>query len=133
MFGKVVDENGQPIELATVQVKSQNVLTLTTLRGDYSLHYQSLDSVAIVYSMIGYETRRRLLRSPGDSVRLDITLPSLGARMVHSVVTCQHIQTGTTQRIKPTDTHLMPSTTGNGVEEIIATQGGVSTYNEFSS
>ena len=133
VFGKVVDENGQPIELATVQVKSQNVLTLSNLKGEYSLHCQSLDSVAIVYSMIGYETRRRLLRSPGDSVRLDITLPSLGARMGEAVVTGQHIQTGTTQRIKPTDTHLMPSTTGNGVEEIIATQAGVSTHNELSS
>ena len=38
VFGKVVDENGQPIELATVQVKSQNVLTLTNLKGEYSLH-----------------------------------------------------------------------------------------------
>ena len=133
VFGKVVDENGQPIELATVQVKSQNVLTLSNLKGEYSLHCQSTDSVAIVYSMIGYETRRRLLRSPGDSVRLDITLPSLGARMGEAVVTGQHIQTGTTQRIKPTDTHLMPSTTGNGVEEIIATQAGVSTHNELSS
>lgn len=133
IFGKVVDEQGEPVELATVQVKSQNVVTVTNLKGEYTLYCTSQDSVAIVFSMIGHQTRRRLLHHPADSIRLDITLPSLGSSFGEAVVTGEHIQTGTTQRIKPTDTHLMPSTTGNGVEEIIATQAGVSTHNELSS
>ncbi|MGM9688114.1 MAG: carboxypeptidase regulatory-like domain-containing protein [Alloprevotella sp.] len=134
LFGTVKDDVGQPIELATVRVTGQNALTLTNLKGEYTLWCESADSVRVVYSMIGYETRKRLLRSPGDSVRLDIVLPlydkgTLGT----AVVTGQGVQTGTLQRITPTDTHLSPSTTGNGVEEIIATQAGVSTHNELSS
>ena len=133
IFGRVVDDSGSPIELATVQVRGQGVLTVTNLRGEYTLYCQSADSVAVVYSMIGYETRRRLLRRPADSVRIDITLPAIDATIGEALVTGQHLQTGTTQRIKPVDSHLMPSTTGNGVEEIIATQAGVSTHNELSS
>ena len=45
----------------------------------------------------------------------------------------QGVQTGTVQRISKPDMKLSPSTTGNGVEEIIATQAGVSTHNELSS
>ena len=134
LFGTVKDDVGQPIELATVRVTGQNAMTLTNLKGEYTLWCESADSVRVVFSMIGYETRKRLLRSPGDSVRLDIVLPlydkgTLGT----AVVTGQGVQTGTLQRITPTETHLSPSTTGNGVEEIIATQAGVSTHNELSS
>ena len=134
IFGQVKDDTGAPIELATVRVASQNVMTLTNLRGEYSLWVETADSVRVIYSMIGYETRRRLLRQPVDSVRLDVVLPlyekgTLGT----AVVTGQGVQTGTTQRITKPDTHFQPSTTGNGIEEIIATQAGVSTHNELSS
>ncbi len=134
IFGQVKDDTGAPIELATVRVQNQNVLTLTNLRGEYSLWVETADSVRLVYSMIGYETRRRLLRQPIDSVRLDVVLPlyekgTLGT----AVVTGQGVQTGSNQRITKPDTHFQPSTTGNGIEEIIATQAGVSTHNELSS
>ena len=134
IFGMVKDDTGQPIELATVRVTGQNALTMTNLRGEYSLWCQSTDSVRVVYSMIGYETRRRLLRSPADSVRLDVVLPLYDrSTLGTAVVTGQGVQTGTVQRITKLDTKLAPSTTGNGVEEIIATQAGVSTHNELSS
>lgn len=134
IFGMVKDDTGQPIELATVRVTGQNALTMTNLRGEYSLWCQSTDSVRVVYSMIGYETRRRLLRSPADSVRLDVVLPLYDrSTLGTAVVTGQGVQTGTVQRITKPDTKLAPSTTGNGVEEIIATQAGVSTHNELSS
>lgn len=134
IFGMVKDDTGQPIELATVRVTGQNALTMTNLRGEYSLWCQSTDSVRVVYSMIGYETRRRLLRSPADSVRLDVVLPLYDrSTLGTAVVTGQGVQTGTVQRITKPNTKLAPSTTGNGVEEIIATQAGVSTHNELSS
>lgn len=134
IFGCLKDTEGSPIELATVRITGQNALTFTNLKGEYSLWCTSADTVRVVYSMIGYETRKRLLRSPGDSIRLDVVLPlyekgTLGT----AVVTGQGVQTGTVQRIQKPDMKLGPSTTGNGVEEIIATQAGVSTHNELSS
>ena len=134
IFGTVKDDQGQPIELATVRVAGQGALTLTSLKGEYSIWCQSADSVHLTYSMIGYETRKRLLRNPGDSVRLDVMLPLYERNTLGTaVVTGQRVQTGSMQRITKPDTKLMPSTTGNAIEEVIATQAGVSTHNELSS
>ena len=135
IFGTIKDTEGAPIELASVRALGQNALTVTNLKGEYTLWCNSADSVRIVYSMIGYETRKRLLRSPGDSIRLDVVLPpySPDNNLGTATVVGQGRQTTTTQRITKPDTKLSPSTTGNGVEEIIATQAGVSTHNELSS
>ena len=134
VFGIVKDSEGKPIELATIQVKAQGVMTLANLKGEYSLWCESQDSVQVVYSMIGYGTRKRLLINPGDSIRLDVSLlPLTGGTLGTAEVTSVGIQTGTMQRITPKDMKLSPSTTGNAVEELIATQAGVSTHNELSS
>lgn len=135
VFGIIKDEQGTPIELASIRVMGQNALTFTNLKGEYTIWCESADSVRLVYSMIGYESRKRLLRSPADSIRLDVMLPSYDANntLGTAVVTGQGRQTTTTQRIHKPDTKLAPSTTGNGVEEVIATQAGVSTHNELSS
>lgn len=133
IFGLVKDDDGQPLELANVRILGTSILTSTNLKGEYTLYCTSRDSVVVVYSQIGYETRKRLLRNPGDSIRLDIVLPAYGNTLNTAVVIGQAKQTTTEQRIKLTDQTTMPSTTGNGVEEIIATQAGVSTHNELSS
>ncbi len=134
IFGQVRDDKGAPIELANVRVQGRGIGTVTNLKGEYSLYCTSRDTVTVVYSMIGYETRKRTLFSPTDSVRLDVMLPPYGTSTFgEAVVTGQGVQTGSVQRIKPGASKLMPSTTGNAVEEIIATQAGVSTHNELSS
>lgn len=133
LYGTVKDENGDAVELANVRVQGQGIGTVTNLRGEYSFYCSSRDTVTVVFSMIGYETRKRTLTAPKDSVRMDVMIPALGAILGQAVVTGRQIQTGTVQKLSPADTRLAPSTTGNGVEELIATQAGVSTHNELSS
>lgn len=134
VFGTVKDEVGAPIELAAVRQQGTAVATVTSLKGTYSLTVPCRDTVTIVYSMIGYESRKRLVSTKGcDSLRIDVMLPTYGAMLGEAVVVGQNVQTGTTIQIKPTDTSLTPSASGNGVEDIIATQAGVSTHNELSS
>lgn len=133
IFGMVRDDKGEPVELVNVRVQGTGIGTITNLKGEYSFYCTSRDTVTIVYSLIGYETRKRTLNNPPDSMRVDVMLPPFGNSLGEATVTGSHIQTGTLQRIKPTDSHLAPSTTGNGVEELIATQAGVSTHNELSS
>lgn len=133
LYGTVKDENGDAVELANVRVQGQGIGTVTNLRGEYSFYCTSRDTVTVVFSMIGYETRKRTLTAPKDSVRMDVMIPALGAMLGQAVVTGRQIQTGTVQKLSPADTRLAPSTTGNGVEELIATQAGVSTHNELSS
>ena len=45
--GKVTDEQMNPIELATVAVVQQGKLTMTNLKGEYSIRLQSTDSVVV--------------------------------------------------------------------------------------
>lgn len=134
IFGTVRDVKGAPIELASVRIQGTTSITATNLKGQYNIHTSANDSATIVFSMIGYETRKRKITASGDSIRLDVILPQLGVMTFgEALVTAQGVQTGTTQKIRPVDSHRMPSTTGNAVEEIIATQAGVSTHNELSS
>lgn len=133
IFGAIKDDKGAPIELASVRIQGQASTTISNLKGEYSLYCTSRDTVTVVFSMIGYETRKRTLSQPTDSVRLDVMLPPYGMSLGEAVATGQQAQTGTLQKIKPTDSKLAPSTTGNAVEELIATQAGVSTHNELSS
>ena len=133
IFGTVKNSSGEPIELANVRVPSQNTGSITSLQGEYSFYCLSADTVEVVFTMIGYEGRKRILSSPKDSVRLDVVLPNFEDFLGTAVVTGQRIQLGTTQRVTPVDGKFLPSTTGNAVEELIATQAGVSTHNELSS
>ncbi len=133
VYGTVKDHEGNAIELASVRIEGKAIGTATNLQGNYSLTFIPDDSTTVVFSMIGYETRKRTLSAPRDSVRLDVVLPAYGAMLGEAVVKGKGVQTGTTQRIAPIDQRLSPSTTGNGVEELIATQAGVSTHNELSS
>lgn len=133
IFGIVKDQDGHPIELANVRILGTAIGTSCNLKGEYSLSFESRDTLTVQYSMVGYESRKRTLRAPRDSVRVDVVLPTYGAMMGEAVVIGTGVQSGTTQKIKIESTQNMPSTTGNGVEEIIATQAGVSTHNELSS
>lgn len=135
VFGMVRDDSGDPIELAAVRVLGGVNAVTTNLQGRYSIYIGAEDSVTLQYSMIGYETRKRtLIRPQADSLRIDVVLPVYYNNMLgQAEARGQSVQTGTTQKLTLPDTHLSPSTTGNGVEEIVATQAGVSTHSELSS
>lgn len=130
--GRVIDEQNNPIELATVACLSQGKVTMTSLKGEFSLTLQSADSVAIRFSMVGYKTKVRTLRKPKGKQNLIVILNS--SSMLDSVVVTEtQRQTGQTQTIDKKDLKNLPSTTGNAVEELIQSQAGVSTHNELSS
>ena len=133
VYGRVIDENGAPLEMAIVHVIGKPARTMTNLKGEYRFDITSADSVTIAYTLIGYQTRKRTLYAPRDTVRIDIRLPLKSITIDGATVVGQHRQTGTTQQIKPQNNTLAPSVTGNGVEELIATQAGVSSHNELSS
>lgn len=133
IFGSVRDSHGTPIELASVRVAGTAALTVSNLKGEYTLHTLSSDSVVVVCAMVGYETRKRTLRSPKDSVRIDFVLPDYAVMIGEAVVKGQGKQTSSTQKISLDATRNAPSTTGNAVEELVTSQAGVSTHSELSS
>ena len=72
--GKVLDDEGNPVEWATVSCLKQGKVTMTNLKGEYSMTLQSADSVEIKYSMVGYRSRTRVLRRPQGKQTLLITM-----------------------------------------------------------
>ena len=131
--GVVTDGDGAPIEFATVHVEHQPAGTMTNLKGEYTLQARSADSLVVVYSMIGYNTRKRVLTRPQGKVTLNVTLPHTGYELGEVTVTEVKRQIGTMQDLDFDDTHLMPSAAGGGIESFITTQAGVSSNNELSS
>ena len=131
--GRVTDDDGNPVELATVSVVSQGKVAFTSLRGEYSLHLHSADSVAIKFSMIGYKTKVRVLRRPRGKQTLQVILHTDATMLGDVNVTGEKIQSDQTQEIKIKDIKMAPSANGNGVEGIIQQQAGVSTHSELSS
>ena len=132
--GVVSDEKGAPIEIASVRAEKQAAGTFTDLKGHYSFECESLDSLVVVYSMLGYQTRKKVLRSPKDTVTLNVKLPAADHTLDGVEIVDEERQLGGTQEIKvPKNMRLMPSASGNGVESLIATQAGVSSHNEMSS
>ena len=62
--GKVTDEESNALELVTVSCLSQGKVTMTNLKGEFSLDLQSADSVEVRFSMVGYGVRKRVFRHP---------------------------------------------------------------------
>ena len=131
--GRVIDENNEPIEFASVACTQQGKMTMTSLKGDYTIQLQSADSVAIRFSMIGYKTKVRILRRPRGKQTLQIVLHSSDNELGEVTITGKKIETGQTQEISKEHIKTLPSVTGNAVEELIQSQAGVSTHSELSS
>ena len=134
IHGRVLDEYDSPVEFASVYIEKQNKFAVSGLQGHYSINCSRGDSIVVVCFATGYRTRKTTVYAPqGDSLRLDLHIASKAIALGEAGITAMRRQTDLVQRIKVSSTRQMPSTTGNGVEEIIQTQMGVSTHNELSS
>lgn len=131
--GRVTDENNDPIEFASVSCLKQGKMTITSLKGEYSMQLHSADSVAIKFSMIGYKAKTRILRRPRGKQTLQIVLHSDDNQLSEVTVTGKKIETGQMENISKDNLKALPSASGNAVEELIQSQAGVSTHSELSS
>ena len=132
LSGRVVDEDQNPIEMATVSCLEQGKMTMTNLKGEFSISLKSTDSVVVKFSMIGYNARKRVFVNPQGKQKIEVSLPSMAA-LGEVVITEKRRQTTGTQQLDIKDMKGVPSATGNAVEELIQQQAGVSTHNELSS
>lgn len=131
--GRVTDENNDPIEFASVSCLKQGKMTMTSLKGEYSMQLHSADSVVIKFSMIGYKAKTRVLRRPRGKQTLQIVLHSDENQVGEVTVTGKKIETGQMEDISKDHLKSLPSASGNAVEELIQSQAGVSTHSELSS
>ena len=132
LSGKVSDEDGNAIELATISCLDQGAVTMANLNGEFSLKLHSADSVVVKFSMVGYQSRTRVLRKPKGNQKLMVTLHPMKA-LDEIVVTERRRQTTGTAELDTKDLKVAPSASGNAVEELVQQQAGVSSHNELSS
>ena len=130
--GKVTDDEGNALELATVSCIEQAAVTMTNLKGEFQLKLTSRDSVVVKFSMVGYQTRTRTLRNPRGTQTLQVQMHS-SQQIGEVLVTEKRRQTQQMEQLDLKDLKAVPSASGNAVEELIQQQAGVSTHNELSS
>ena len=131
--GRVTDKNGEAVPLCVVRIDGQVAGTTANLKGEYSFSFQSADSVWVVYSMMGYGTRRRLLVKPKGQLTLNIQMIPTEGELAEVTVKETQKQMHQAERINLEGLKHMASVSGNAIEELITTQAGVSTHNELSS
>lgn len=131
--GTVIDDKKEPIELATVRVEGTGYGTSCDLKGRYRFVCDSSDSLVIVASMVGQETRKRVLKSPVDSVTVNFMLPTKGYELGEVEVKEVRTQTSPMTTVSIKDLDHMGNASGGSIEQVIATQAGVSTHSELST
>lgn len=131
--GRVVDEENEPVAMCVVRIMDQGIGVTANVDGQYRLSFARADSVVVLYQAFGYEERRRVLKKPQGNLTLNIVMHTRGKNLTEVTVHDYKREMGQTQELLTKDLNRMPSTTGNAVEELVATQAGVSTHNELSS
>ncbi len=131
--GKVVDEDGKPVEFARVSITGTAIGTTTDTKGLYELTAPTRDSVMVQFDCLGYSTVKRLLIKPTGSVSINPKLYKKAMELGEVQVTEFKKQTNTMSDIDINNLKLTPDINGGSVEGVLATQAGVSQKNEMSS
>ena len=130
--GKVSGHEGQALEFASVTCVEQGKMTMTNLKGEFSMTLKSADSVVVRFSMVGYKARTRVLRKPRTPQTLQIQLQPIDD-LGEVVVTEKRRQTDQMEQLDLKEVKAVPTASGNAIEELVQQQAGVSTHNELSS
>lgn len=123
--GRVIDDNGDALELASVSCLEQGKFTMTNLKGEFQMQLQSADSIVVRFSMVGFKPRQRVLRNPRTTQTLQVVLHSQEELEGVTIVQRQR-QTTQMEQLDVKDLKTTPSASGNAVEELIQQQAGVS-------
>ena len=131
--GTVVDENGKPVEFATVRVVGTLVGTNTDTKGLYELSVPQADTIVVEFTCIGYATVKRQLVKAEGTVNISPKLYEKTHELSEVQITEYRKQTNTMQGIDMEATKRAPTASGNAVEDVITTMAGVSSKNEMSA
>ena len=61
--GRVVDDNGEPLEMAHVRLSRGGIGTLTNFKGEYSLNLPESDSLTVIFTSIGFKRVEKTLNT----------------------------------------------------------------------
>ena len=133
IYGNIHDENGLPVELATINEEKSLTHSISNLQGEYNITVSYNDTISLVFRMVGHEIRRRYIYNADDTVKLDVMLPNNGYSLQGVTISESRRQSDGMQSIEAQGIRLTPGANGGSVESIISTQAGVSSHNELSN
>ena len=133
IYGNIHDENGLPVELATINEANSLSHAIADLQGNYNITVNYSDTISLVFRMVGHEIRRRYIYNADDTVKLDVMLPNNGYSLQGVTISESRRQSDGMQSIEAQGIRLTPGANGGSVESIISTQAGVSSHNELSN
>ncbi len=132
IYGYVIDTNNRGIEFANVFLEGTTNGTSTNGNGYYELEHEIKDSATIVFSMMGYETLKYVIRPTQRVFQITVQMQMSATQIDDFDMVAQRIQTSTKEYLDPSKYRLMPNATG-GIESLFITFTGVSSNNELSS
>ncbi|MDH6359118.1 TonB-dependent receptor [Parabacteroides sp. PF5-9] len=131
--GYVRDADGNPMDLVNVRVKNTLLGAMTNEKGYYSVAITPGDSIALIYSCLGYNKAERIIPLATTDVRLNVQMNQMSIALGEAVVTASRRQTTTLETIDAERIRLLPDPAGGSIESLVVTFAGVSSSNELSS
>ena len=131
--GYVRDADGSQLELVLVQIKNTLNGAMTNEKGYYSITTSPGDSVAVIFSCLGYNKAERILPSLQQDMRLNVQMNYTSIDLGEVVAVGTRYQTSTLQTMNADRVKLLPDPAGGSIESLVVTFAGVSSSNELSS
>lgn len=130
--GTISNEKNELLDYASVSQKHSTNGTHTNTKGQYTLSVQANDSVKLIFSSVGYQTKEYILPPLSEDILLDIVLINKSNILDSVTIEGQRNITTTIERLDHLATRR-PSNPWNSLEALLVTMGGVSTNNELSN
>ena len=134
IYGKIIDDSGNVIELVNVAVMGSSYGTSSNSRGQYELHLPSDTDLEIVFSFVGYkQVTKNIKLKKGEERKIDVVMEYTSVTLPDAVVSDRKINSATITRLDARKITFVPSSGAGGVEDLVKTLPGVSSTNELSS
>ncbi len=130
--GKVLDENQQPIQGATIQVIQSEIGTITDQYGNFTLNGLTTQQVTLRVRFLGYKVMDTLVSVGSLELSFELAPDTDVLESVEVTGDFQDSNTINAQKISPNTARTAPSAFKD-FNQLLATLPGVSTNNELSS
>lgn len=131
--GYVRDADGSPLELVNIRIKNTLNGAMSDEKGFYTIHTTPGDSVALIYSCLGFNKAERIIPSLHADMRLNVQMNYTSLELGEVAVTAIRKQTTTMESMQADKIKLLPDPAGGSIESLVVTFAGVSSNNELSS
>ena len=134
IIGKVIDKNGQPIEMVDVVILKTGKGISTDKSGNYAININTKTNIQISFSSLSYKKKVILIDSITSPTHvLNITLP----KKINSLDEINIVRNNSSERgiitISPIILNSIPNIAGNKIQTLLKTLPGVSSTNELSA